>query len=115
MVIDLGNIFVADGSVVPLDLDFDFADVEYLDVYPFKENASFKGNISNRAGVVTLEGCFDAVIQRRVTDAVKFVRSLFALILNIRWFSALRTTMKKTGLLSFPTNNLILTKLFYLT
>lgn len=57
MVIDLGNIFVADGSVVPLDLDFDFADVEYLDVYPFKENASFKGNISNRAGVVTLEGC----------------------------------------------------------
>lgn len=57
MIIDVGNIFVADGSVVPLDLDFDFADVEYRDIYPFKEKAFFKGNVSNRAGAVTLDGC----------------------------------------------------------
>ncbi len=56
MIIELGNIFVAEGSVIPLDLSFNFSDVEYGGVYPFKENAVLKGGISNRAGVVSLCG-----------------------------------------------------------
>ncbi len=56
MVIELGNIFVTEGKVIELDLDFDFSDVEFGGVLPFKESAHFSGKIANRAGVVTLEG-----------------------------------------------------------
>lgn len=57
MIIDLGNIFITDGVAIPLDLSFDFSDVEFGGLLPFPENASLKGEIVNRAGVVTLNGC----------------------------------------------------------
>ena len=56
MIIDLGNIFVADGESISLDLSFDFSDVEYGGLFPFNEPAVFCGSISNHAGVVTLSG-----------------------------------------------------------
>ncbi len=56
MIIDVGNTLVADGSVIPLDLSFDFSDFEYGGLFPFKSNVTFVGEIANRAGVVTLSG-----------------------------------------------------------
>lgn len=56
MIIELGNIFVADGSIIELDLDFNFDDVEYYGICPFNEKVVLKGEISNHAGLVTLNG-----------------------------------------------------------
>lgn len=56
MIIELGNIFVADGSIIELNLDFDFADVEYYGINPFVETVCLRGRISNHAGLVTLDG-----------------------------------------------------------
>lgn len=56
MVIELRDIFVTDGSQLPVTLNLDLSETEISGYFPLKAPVSFRGGVYNRAGAVTLEG-----------------------------------------------------------
>lgn len=54
MVLDLKKIFAAVGSSLKIDYEQDLSGLEYSGVFPLKKPVAVKGNICNRASVVSL-------------------------------------------------------------
>lgn len=56
MQLELRDIFVTDGSQLPVSLSLDLSDTEVSGYFPLSGPVSFDGGVYNRAGAVTLEG-----------------------------------------------------------
>ncbi len=56
MQLELREIFITDGSQLPVSLKLDLSDTEVSGYYPLAAPVSFCGGVYNRAGAVTLEG-----------------------------------------------------------
>lgn len=56
MQIELRDIFITDGSHLPVSLSLDLSDTEISGYYPLTTPVSFDGGVYNHAGAVTLEG-----------------------------------------------------------
>jgi uncharacterized protein len=54
MVIDLKSVFTGNISLLPLDYLLDLSDFEYAGQFPLKKPVSLKGEISNKASLVSL-------------------------------------------------------------
>ncbi len=56
MQIELRDIFITDGSSLPVSFKLDLSDTEISGYFPLTDPVSFDGGVFNRAGAVTLEG-----------------------------------------------------------
>lgn len=74
MVVNLSEIFVSDGTL-PFNFSLDLSDLDFFGVTPLKKPVEVSGNITNRAGIVTLnlsaEYCYDADCDRCATPTVR--------------------------------------------
>ncbi len=68
MQLELRDIFVSDGSCLPISLSLDLSDTEVSGYFPLADPVCFDGGVYNRAGAVTLEGtaefCYTAPCDR---------------------------------------------------
>lgn len=75
MILDLKRIFVTDNSSLPLDFELDLSELEFSKAYPLKKPIAVRGNVENRAGVVSLKvkciGEYDADCDRCGEPTVK--------------------------------------------
>lgn len=55
MILDLKQLFVNEGSVLPVEYQMDMSQVDYSGDFPLKSPVKIKGAISNRASVVELD------------------------------------------------------------
>ena len=55
MILDLKRIFAVEGSVLPVEYECDLSDLEFSGVYPLKKPVKAKGEILNKASVVSLK------------------------------------------------------------
>lgn len=53
--INLENLFRAEGEVLPLNFDYDFSDVDVSGINPLREPVKVRGEIRNKTGVVSLD------------------------------------------------------------
>ena len=54
MILDLKKLFITENYTLPIDHSIDFSQVEYMGEYPLKKPVTVSGEITNRAGLVTL-------------------------------------------------------------
>ena len=54
MLVQCRSLFMGDVKTIPIDTEWDFSQVEFYGIHPFKQPVRVVGEITNRAGVVTL-------------------------------------------------------------
>ena len=54
MVIDLRKVFITEGMSLPIETSLDMTEVDYMGLYPLTKPVEVKGNVSNKAGLVTI-------------------------------------------------------------
>lgn len=63
MFIALENLFNGGIQSIPLDFEFDFSSYEFNGVFPFTTPVKLKGEITNSAGIVTVKGKINFVLE----------------------------------------------------
>ncbi len=54
MILDLKKLFITENYTLPIEHSVDLSDVEYMGEYPLKKPVTVTGEVTNRAGLVTL-------------------------------------------------------------
>lgn len=54
MILDLKKLFITENYTLPIEHSVELSDVEYMGEYPLKKPVTVTGNVTNRAGLVTL-------------------------------------------------------------
>jgi uncharacterized protein len=54
VILDLKKLFITENYTLPIEHSVELSDVEYMGEYPLKKPVTVTGNVTNRAGLVTL-------------------------------------------------------------